>query len=165
LKSAEKSSLSANVAEILRVIEQKPRCVRSDLAAAILQSKPEADLPGLKAALAGDLRWLIQAGHVIEFHDGTLDVPPTPRPEAAPGSAATAKPATPAEAAEDAEPASDALVPAAEGGATFDGGPVAEDIPASPVTLEANLEIGAPGEGTTSPAVTAEGTTTVDGAT
>ena len=90
LKGAEKSAFSANVTEMLAVIEKKPRCMRSDIAAAILQAKPEADPVALKAALAGDLRWLIQAGHVIEFHDGTLDVPPIPKVEPAPGKAGIA---------------------------------------------------------------------------
>ncbi len=87
LKGADKDAFSQGVTEILRVIEQKPRCVRSDLAAAILAGKPEAEQAAGKAALAGDLRWLIQSGHVIEFHDGTLDVPPTPRPEPEPRAA------------------------------------------------------------------------------
>jgi|SRR5579862_469384 len=69
------------VREILDAIRKKPRCNRSQLAAAVLQGKPDEEK--LKAALAGDLRWLIHAGHVVEFHDGTLDLPIEPKPEPA----------------------------------------------------------------------------------
>jgi len=121
LKNTERTSFSENVTEILRVIERKPRCARSDLAAAIFQSKPEADHPNLKAALAGDLRWLIQSGHVIEFHDGTLDLPPAPRPAVEP------KPPVEAKAATAAEPEPAQTV---EPGAGDPPEPVASDAPA-----------------------------------
>ena len=32
-----------------------------------------------KAALVADLRWLVTSGHVIAFHDGTYDLPPSPQ--------------------------------------------------------------------------------------
>ena len=32
-----------------------------------------------KAALASDLRFLVQAGHIIEFHNGTFDLPLSPK--------------------------------------------------------------------------------------
>jgi hypothetical protein len=34
-----------------------------------------------KEAIASDLHYLIHAGHVIEFHDGTLDLPLSPKAE------------------------------------------------------------------------------------
>ena len=37
-----------------------------------------------KAALAADLRFLVQAGHIIEFHNGTFDLPLPPKPKEGP---------------------------------------------------------------------------------
>jgi hypothetical protein len=34
-----------------------------------------------RAALAADLRFLVQAGHIIEFHNGTFDLPLPPKPK------------------------------------------------------------------------------------
>jgi hypothetical protein len=34
-----------------------------------------------KESLASDLHYLVHAGHVIEFHDGTLDLPLSPKAE------------------------------------------------------------------------------------
>ena len=50
---------------------------------------PKTDAPTLaedpaaraKAALAADLRFLVQSGHIIEFHNGTFDLPLPPRPK------------------------------------------------------------------------------------
>ena len=41
-----------------------------------------------KGALAADLRFLVQAGHIIEFHNGTFDLPLPPKPKEAPTSRA-----------------------------------------------------------------------------
>ncbi|MBV9657649.1 MAG: hypothetical protein JO295_06015 [Verrucomicrobia bacterium] len=43
-----------------------------------------APLVKAKAALAADLRYLVQAGHVIEFHNGTIDLPLSPKPKETP---------------------------------------------------------------------------------
>ena len=37
-----------------------------------------------KATLAADLRFLVQSGHLIEFHNGTFDLPLPPRPKEEP---------------------------------------------------------------------------------
>jgi hypothetical protein len=54
-----------------------------------------------KAALAADLRFLVQAGHIIEFHNGAFDLPlpPKPKEEAKP------KPSSAPRAAAKPEPA------------------------------------------------------------
>ena len=72
--------LSENIAVILSTIEATPKCTRVDLANKIFQSKLDSpELPKLKAGLAADLHWLTQAGHVIEFQDGKLDLPLAPK--------------------------------------------------------------------------------------
>jgi hypothetical protein len=65
------------------------------LASGILKAKEgDTDPAALKTALASDLRWLIDAGRVIEFHDGHFELPfagvearpehrPRPKPEPA----------------------------------------------------------------------------------
>ena len=40
---------------------------------------PEDPAARAKAALAADLRFLVQSGHIIEFHNGTFDLPLPPR--------------------------------------------------------------------------------------
>ena len=73
---------SEGIATILSVVEGNPKITRPQLAAKILgdhHERPEA--AAKKAALAADLHYLIHAGHVIEFHDGTLDLPLSPKGE------------------------------------------------------------------------------------
>ncbi len=78
--SDQQASLSESVATILKTIEKTPHCGRADLAAVALEGKPEEDHARIKTSLASDLHWLIRSGHVIEFHDGSLDLPAPPRP-------------------------------------------------------------------------------------
>lgn len=49
-------------------------------------SAPSTDDPAARAraGLAADLRFLVQAGHIIEFHNGTFDLPLPPRPKEEP---------------------------------------------------------------------------------
>jgi hypothetical protein len=75
---------SEGISSILVTVSEHPKITRPQLATRLLgegHDAPEA-LPR-KAALASDLHYLIQSGHVIEFHDGTLDLPlaPTAKPE------------------------------------------------------------------------------------
>ena len=46
-----------------------------------------------KAALAADLRFLVQSGHIIEFHNGTFDLPLPPRAKEDGGPGPSGKPA------------------------------------------------------------------------
>ena len=54
---------------------------------------PEDPLARAKAALAADLRFLVQSGHIIEFHNGTFDLPlpPKAKEEPAPSRPTTRK--------------------------------------------------------------------------
>ncbi len=71
--------LSENVTAILQTIEAVPKCTRRHLAVKILGE--QHDLPEFaekKASLARDLHYLIHIGNVIEFQDGTLELPLPP---------------------------------------------------------------------------------------
>lgn len=75
-----RQSVSPTIAEILRLVSTTPKCTRTTLAVAMLGPEGEQPSPEAgkrKAALASDLRWLIDAGRVIEFYDGTLELPVT----------------------------------------------------------------------------------------
>jgi len=72
-------TLSDTVTEILKVIASTPKCTRADLAAKILPAQEE-DAAKHKSLLVADLHWLTHAGHVIEFHNGILELPSVPNP-------------------------------------------------------------------------------------
>jgi hypothetical protein len=91
---ANQASVSTGLAVILSTIKSYPKISRKQLAEKALgkligdkstdESSPE--YLQAKTTLATDLIWLAKAGHVIEFADGTLDLPLPPRPiEAAKG--------------------------------------------------------------------------------
>jgi hypothetical protein len=99
------ASLSPGLAAILAAIRSYPRITRKQLAEKVLakligeKSRDMADpeYAQAKTNLASDLLWLAKAGHVIEFSDGTLDLPLSPKaPESKdshPGEGATSSPA------------------------------------------------------------------------
>ena len=81
------ASLSPGLAAILAALRSHPRITRKQLAEKVLAnlvgdqnrdgSGPE--YAQAKTNLASDLLWLAKAGHVIEFSDGTLDLPLSPK--------------------------------------------------------------------------------------
>ena len=82
------ASVSSNLAAILSTIKSYPKISKKQLAEKVLakligaRSTDEAssEYQHAKTALATDLIWLAKAGHVIEFADGTLDLPLSPKP-------------------------------------------------------------------------------------
>jgi len=73
-------SVSEHIADILNIIETSPKCTRADFSTHLLKPhEAEPDFQKLKEALASDLHWLIGSGHVIEFHDGTFELPLAPK--------------------------------------------------------------------------------------
>jgi len=76
-----KDSFSPGISQILTIVENQPGINRPELAAAVLgdlaPDSPEA--VEKKTALAADLHYLIHVGHVIEFQNGALDLPPSPK--------------------------------------------------------------------------------------
>ena len=64
----------------METLQASPRINRKDLAEKIIGPSPEGEPPSegaepRKLALASDLHWLISEGYVIEFNDGSLDLP------------------------------------------------------------------------------------------
>ncbi len=71
----EGQAVSAQVLQILDTIEASRGIKKKELADKILGEVSAEDGESRKMALASDLRWLISEGHVIEFNDGSLDLP------------------------------------------------------------------------------------------
>jgi hypothetical protein len=71
----EQTSVSSQVKAVLDLIAATPQINRKDLADKLFADVPAEELESRKLALASDLRWLIGEGHVIEFNDGSLDLP------------------------------------------------------------------------------------------
>ncbi len=72
----ELTGVSPSIAAILEAISATPGIHRKELAEKLIAATPEsADAERLKLSLASDLKWLVSAGYVIEFNDGSLDLP------------------------------------------------------------------------------------------
>ena len=136
-RHSEGHPFSDGITSILKTVEAQPRIKRPQLAAAIMgegHESPEA--APRKAQLAADLHYLIHAGHVIEFADGALDLPLSPKGEAphekpaGPAAMAGKKTSLPAVPAADAVTEESLVPPSAPGGGRPDeGGLVAEEPP------------------------------------
>lgn len=87
----ERAGVSATINAILEKVAEAPGIIRKQLAEQLAPAGAEAaDLERAKLALASDLRWLVSEGYVIEFNDGSLDLP---RPKPVTPSPAEEKPA------------------------------------------------------------------------
>ena len=71
----EEAGVSPTVNAILAALAAAPGINRKDLAGKLIVEPAGEDAEPRKLALASDLHWLISAGHVIEFNDGSLDLP------------------------------------------------------------------------------------------
>ena len=99
--SHESTGVSASINAILEKVTATPGINRKQLAEQLTPAGAEpADLERARLTLASDLHWLVSEGYVIEFNDGSLDLPKT-KPPAAPA------------AAKDAEKPADAIEPTA----------------------------------------------------
>jgi hypothetical protein len=82
------ASVSTGLAAILSTIKSFPKISRNQLAEKVLAKligensteESSEEYQHAKTTLATELIWLAKAGHVIEFADGTLDLPLPPRP-------------------------------------------------------------------------------------
>jgi hypothetical protein len=82
------ASVSPSLSAILSTIRSYPRIARKQLAEKVLSKllgqKPieetSEEYQHARTSLATDLIWLAKAGHIIEFADGTLDLPLPPKP-------------------------------------------------------------------------------------
>jgi hypothetical protein len=105
----EQIALSAQVKAILEMLTANPRTNRKDLADKLLADVVAEEIEARKLALASDLRWLISEGYVIEFNDGSLDLPRTRTPKPAEETASqkteqSDRPMAEGEGAKEAEP-------------------------------------------------------------
>lgn len=66
--------VAPSIAAILDAVKARPRCTRKDLATTILGEAPPEETKA-KSELAANLHWLLLEGLVVEFFDGTLDLP------------------------------------------------------------------------------------------
>ena len=93
-----------------------------------------------KAALAADLRFLVQSGHIIEFHNGTFDLPLPPKSKE---EQASARPASRPRASDEAksEAAPEVFAPEPE----FAGEPIDEEAGTNvetPATSDVHHDVG-----------------------
>src|SRR6266705_6363502 len=71
----EQTGVSASVNAILQALAGMPGINRKQLSENLIGDIVIEDAEPRKLALASDLRWLISEGYVIEFNDGSLDLP------------------------------------------------------------------------------------------
>jgi len=97
------ASLSLGLAAILAALRSYPRITRKQLAEKVLakllgeksRDTSSSEYAQARTNLASDLLWLAKAGHVIEFSDGTLDLPLSPKAPEQKGSTENALATTP----------------------------------------------------------------------
>jgi hypothetical protein len=76
LKAIDEAAVSDSVRHILETLKASPRINRKELAEKFIGPDTEVtQAEKTKLALASDLHWMIREGHVIEFNDGSLDLP------------------------------------------------------------------------------------------
>jgi hypothetical protein len=71
----EGAAVSSAVSAILESLRATPGINRKELAEKLIVDLANEDAEQRKLALASDLHWLISEGYVIEFNDGSLDLP------------------------------------------------------------------------------------------
>src|SRR5438105_9774760 len=99
LKAIDETAVSDSVRQILEALGASPRINRKKLAEKLIGLDTEvAEAEKTKLALASDLHWMIREGHVVEFNDGSLDLPRAKPPKKEAGEV-TAEPAAATEAA------------------------------------------------------------------
>lgn len=111
----DQAGVSPTVNAILEVVTATPRIGRKEMADKLIGDSAAEDAESRKLALASDLHWLIREGYVIEFNDGSLDLPrgkTKPQENAVVTESAAEK--TPAPDGQPEEPAQPALSPEAE---------------------------------------------------
>jgi hypothetical protein len=69
------AGVSASVNSILEVLSTNPGTNRKQLLEKLTADATTQNGETRRLALASDLRWLINEGYVIEFNDGSLDLP------------------------------------------------------------------------------------------
>ena len=79
--SHESAGVSASINGILEKVAATPGINRKQLAEQLAPAGAEpAELEKARLTLASDLHWLVSEGYIIEFNDGSLDLPRTKLP-------------------------------------------------------------------------------------
>jgi hypothetical protein len=141
--SHESAGVSVSINAILEKVVAVPGINRKNLAEQVAPAGAEpAEVERAKLTLASDLRWLISEGYLIEFNDGSLDLPRTKPPapkqekEPVPVANAEAEPSVSASAenvdAENIEDSSPESVQ--DGGMTVEQ--TVEELPEIPPAIE-----------------------------
>lgn len=73
--AGEQTGLSTQVRTILEILAATPGIGRKELADKLIVNLTGEDAERAKLSLASDLRWLVSEGYIIEFNDGSLDLP------------------------------------------------------------------------------------------
>ena len=90
LKAIDETAVSNSVRHILETLKASPRINRKELAEKFIGPDTEVtEAEKTKLALASDLHWMIREGHVIEFNDGSLDLPRAKPPKKEPSEVST----------------------------------------------------------------------------
>jgi hypothetical protein len=69
------AEVSSSVNAILKILAAAPGTNRKELFEKLIADVASEEVESRKLALASDLRWLINEGYLIEFNDGSLDLP------------------------------------------------------------------------------------------
>ena len=128
--TSEQTAVSSQVRTIIDAISASPRIGRKELADKLIVDLSGEEAERAKMALASDLLWLISSGHVIEFNDGSLDLPRAKVKAIAAGPSGTGT----ASAAESKDMAPE--MPAAEKEERVEAGAPPAEEPTGPKELE-----------------------------
>jgi hypothetical protein len=71
----DQAGVSASVNAILETVGAKAAINRKELFAKLITDPASEDAESRKLGFASDLRWLVSEGYIIEFNDGSLDLP------------------------------------------------------------------------------------------
>jgi hypothetical protein len=104
------AAVSPTIGAIFETVTATPRINRKQLAEKLIVDLAPEETESKKLALTSDLHWLISEGYVIEFNDGSLDLP---RTKAKPAEVTSAVVST-AETGEQAPAATSALTASAK---------------------------------------------------
>ena len=69
------AAVSPMISAIFEAVTATPRINRKQLAEKLIVDLASEEAESKKLALTSDLHWLISEGYVIEFNDGSLDLP------------------------------------------------------------------------------------------
>lgn len=141
LKPINESAVSDSVRQILETLKASPRMNRKELAEKLIAPETgPAEAEKTKLSLASDLHWMIREGHVIEFNDGSLDLPRAKPPKKEASEAASNLPAEMAAATTEAPSGEMAIEPNVKGMVVAEQPALVEEAPPSIPGIPSEVE-------------------------